>query len=208
MSFEEATLAEPTAVAIQGVKRGRIGLGEVVAVVGAGPTGLLTFQVARAAGASKIYIAGLEEFRLDKAKAVGVDEIINVEEKDDVREIMKLTHNRGVDVALEAVGSSITINKAIKMVRPGGRVVVIGTGVESQIKINIFDVSSKELSLFGVWRYLRAFPAALALIAKEVVKTQHIITHKFPLDKIEEAILLTEQEGKTIKVLLVGKRIL
>lgn len=80
---------------------------------------------------------------------------------------------------------------------------MIGTGVESQIKINISEISSKELDFFGVWRYLRAFPAALALIAKGVVKTQHIITHKFPLDKIEEGILLMEQKGKAIKVLII-----
>lgn len=121
VSFEEAALAEPTAVAIQGVKRGRIRLGEVVAIIGAGPIGLLTLQVARAAGASKVYIADLEESRLKKAKLLGAEETINAEKRDSVREIMDLTHNRGVDVALEAVGSSITINKAIRMVRPGGR---------------------------------------------------------------------------------------
>jgi len=205
ISFEEAALAEPIAVAIQGVKRGKIGLGETVAIVGAGPIGLLTLQVARSAGASRVYITDLEEFRLEKAKVLGADKAINAKEKDDIREIMRLTHNQGVDVALEAVGSSITINKAIQMVKPGGRVVMIGTGVESQLKINIYEISSRELDFLGVWRYVRAFPTALGLIAKKTVKTQNIITHRFPLDKIEKAISLMEEKGKTIKVLLVRK---
>jgi L-iditol 2-dehydrogenase len=205
VSFEEAALAEPSAVAIQAVKRGKIGLGEAVAIIGAGPIGLLTLQVARSAGASKVYITDLEEFRLEKAKVLGADKVINAKGEGDVREIMKLTHNQGVDIALEAVGSSITINKAIQVVRPGGRVVVIGTGVESQLKINIYEISSKELDFLGVWRYVRAFPTALALITKGAIKTEDIITHRFPLEEIEKAMSLIDQKRKAIKVIIILK---
>jgi L-iditol 2-dehydrogenase len=208
VSFEEAALAEPSAVAIQAVKRGKIGLGETVAIVGAGPIGLLTLQVARSAGASKVYISDLEEFRLEKAKVLGADKTIDAKGEGDVREIMKLAHNQGVDVALEAVGSSDTIDKAIQMVRPGGRVVVIGTGGESQIKINIYEISSKELDFFGVWRYLRAFPTALALIAKGAIKTEDIITHRFPLEEIEKAMSLTDQKREAIKVIIILKNLI
>lgn len=206
VSFEEALLVEPVAVAIHAIKRGKICLGETVAIIGSGPIGLITLQVVRILGVSKIYVIDLEEFRLRKAIGLGADVVINANKKDDIKEILKLTQNCGVDVAIEAVGNSITINKAIKMVRPGGRVVLIGTGVKSQLKINTSEISSKELDFLGVWRYLRNFPDAIRLIANKQINTREIITHKFLLEKIEEAMILTEKKNKVVKIIFLMKK--
>lgn len=127
----------------------------------------------------------MEELRLEKAKLLGAEEAINAEKRDSVREI-ELTHNRRVDVALEAVGSSITVNEAIQMVRPSERVVIIGTDAKPQLEINVHEVISKKLDFLRVWRYLRAFPSALTLIANRIVNTQGIVIHRFPLDKTEK----------------------
>ena len=139
-------------------------------------------------------------------KLFEADVAINANKKDDIKEILKLTQNRGVDVAIEAVGNSITINKAIKMVRPGGRVVLIGTGVKSQLKINTSEISSKELDFLVVWRYLRNFPDAIRLIANKQINTREIITHKFLLEKIEEAMILTEKKNKVVKIIFLMKK--
>lgn len=205
MSFQEAALVEPTAVAIQGVRRGRVNLGETVTIIGAGSIGLLVLQVARAAGASRVYMTDLEELRLRKAKSLGADEALNPAKEDAIEKIVELTHNQGVDVSLEAVGSGPTINQAIRVARPGGRVVVIGTGKRPELEISVHAMISKELDLVGVWRYLRAFPTALSLISQGSVRPRAIITHELSFERIEEGLSLAAKKGEAIKVVLVSK---
>lgn len=202
ISYEEGALIEPTAVAIQSIKRGRVKMGEVVAVIGAGPIGLLILQAAIASGISQAFMIDINEFRLEKAKKLGADVIIDARKKDVVKEIMKLTCNRGVDVALEAVGSEITTNKAVAIAARGGRVVLTGTGVEPIIGINVSEIISKELDIFSTWRYLFNYPTAISLVSKNLINVKELITHNFKFDDIEQAMLLANEKEKYIKIVL------
>jgi len=202
ISFEEATLAEPTSVAVQAVKRGKISVGETVAIIGAGPIGLLILQTVMSAGASKTYITDLDDFRLRKAKKLGATIAISAKEKAS-EQIMNFSEDRGVDVAFEAVGICNTINEAIKVTKPGGRVVLVGIPLEKEVKLNIYKMLTKELNIKSVWRYLRAFPTALALLDSGKINTNEIITHRFPLNEIQKAFsILAEKKENAIKVIV------
>ncbi|MEO0562603.1 MAG: alcohol dehydrogenase catalytic domain-containing protein, partial [Chloroflexota bacterium] len=124
MSLKQAALVEPTSIAVHAVRQSGMGLGDSVAVIGAGPIGLLTLAVARASGAGATYISDLDDFRLGKADQLGATHTINARE-DAVQAIDTLSGGEGIDVVFEAVGHPKTLEDGLKMVRPGGKLVGI-----------------------------------------------------------------------------------
>ena len=199
---ELGALVEPTAVAVQAVRRSRLCLGETVAIVGAGPIGLLTLAVALSSGASAVYVSDVNTKRLEKALELGATAIFDAR-NDAAAAVTELTHGRGADVVFEAVGSAVTINQAIAMAAAGGRLTVIGMSTEEIVPFNFFALQSKELDLITVWLYRDAFPAAIALLASGRVNARAIITHRFALDEVRTAMdTASEGRGAPIKVMI------
>jgi len=202
MSLEEGAFVEPTAVAVHSVNRGQVGLGDVALVIGAGPIGLLTMQAAYGAGASKVFISDFDKDRLKAARSLGATEALDAS-MGTVRQVMGLTEGRGVDVVLEAVGAEETLNEAIDAAGPAGRVVAIGLSPETTLRFNFFEFMKKELDILGVWRYRWAYPPAIALLASKRVRVEPMVTHRFGLEQVEEALLTcAEMRGKPIKVVV------
>ena len=117
VSDKEGALVEPTAVAVQAVKEGKLLFGDTVAVFGAGPIGLLTIVAAKAAGASKIFVFDLSEERLAKAKEVGATHVVNSGNTNPVDFINEHTEN-GVDVTFEVAGVGVTLSQSVQVTRP------------------------------------------------------------------------------------------
>ncbi|RAA64487.1 butanediol dehydrogenase, partial [Burkholderia multivorans] len=124
VSAKEGALVEPTAVAVQAVKEGELLFGDTVAVIGAGPIGLLNVIAAKAAGASKIFVFDLSDERLAKAKEVGATYAVNSGEVNPVEFVREHTEN-GVDVTFEVAGVAATLAPSISMTRPRGTVVIV-----------------------------------------------------------------------------------
>ena len=124
VSDKEGALVEPTAVAVQAVKEGKLLFGDTVAVFGAGPIGLLTIVAAKAAGASKIFVFDLSEERLAKAKEVGATHVVNSGNTNPVDFINEHTEN-GVDVTFEVAGVGVTLSQSVQVTRPRGTVVIV-----------------------------------------------------------------------------------
>ena len=202
MSFEEGAFVEPTAVAVHSVIRGDVGLGDVALVIGAGPIGLLTMQVARSAGAAKVFISDFDSDRLKIAKLLGASETVDAA-NGTAKQVMHLTGEKGADVVLEAVGKEETLNEAIDAAGPAGRVVAIGLSAEASLRFHFFEFMKKELDILGVWRYRGAYSPAIALLASKRVRVDALITHRFSLDQVDEALLTcSEMRGKPIKVVV------
>ncbi len=119
LSFEHAAMVEPLAVAVHAVDLSDIAAGSTAVVVGAGTIGLLVLQAARLAGCAAVYVVDVDASRLDLAMQLGATETLNAKTTDVVAEIKRLTDGAGVDVALEAVGSTATIRTAVESVRKG-----------------------------------------------------------------------------------------
>lgn len=122
--IKKVLLVEPTAVAVQAVKEGKLLFGDTVAVFGAGPIGLLTIVAAKAAGASKIFVFDLSEERLAKAKEVGATHVVNSGNTNPVDFINEHTEN-GVDVTFEVAGVGVTLSQSVQVTRPRGTVVIV-----------------------------------------------------------------------------------
>src|SRR6266576_4727385 len=126
LSFSEAAMLEAVAVAVHAVALSRISSGDRALVLGAGMIGLLTLQALRAEGCSTLYVADVDTSRLKLAKEVGATETLHATGDDLISEVLRLTNNAGVDVAVEAVGIDATVRAAVNSVRKGGTVTLVG----------------------------------------------------------------------------------
>jgi L-iditol 2-dehydrogenase len=203
--FAQAALAEPLACAIHGIERSRIELGDTVCVIGHGPIGLMLTRLAVLKGARAI-VVGRNPFKLAKARHFGADELVDITAvSDPVQAVRGLTPGgRGVDVAIEAVGTPETWEQAIAMARPGGLVNLFG-GCKSgtHIQVDTRRLHYEELEIIGVFhhtpRYVRA---ALSLIASGQIDAEALITHQMPLNRLEEALHLVDS-GAALKVAII-----
>jgi L-iditol 2-dehydrogenase len=195
VSLDEGALMEPLSVGVYAIHRSGIKAGENVAVFGAGPIGLVTLQVARAAGAGAITVIDLEQGRLDTAKKLGATTTIDAKTGNAVDALMESTGGRGVDIVFECAGSQRTAGDAIRIAKRGGKVVMIGLPPEDNFPYPIVHAMAREIDIYTVFRYANVYPSAIALVAEGRVDTKSLITHRFPLEKAEDALLLSDSRA-------------
>lgn len=177
--FEHAAMVEPLSVAVHAVERAKPVAGDQALVVGCGMIGLLTLQVARAAGCARVIAVDLDEGRLAQAARLGAD--VTLHGGSDVpARIVELTGGRGVDVAFEAVGASEPIATAVASLRKGGTLVLIGN-VTPRVELNLQAIVTRELSLLGTCASSGEYEAALELLARGKVRLDGLISAIAPL---------------------------
>jgi L-iditol 2-dehydrogenase len=195
VSLDEGALMEPLSVGVYAIHRSAIKAGESVAVFGAGPIGLVTLQVARAAGAGAITVIDLEPGRLATAKRLGATTTIDAKDVNAVDAVMASTGGRGVDIVFEAAGNARTAGDAVRIAKRGGKVVMIGLPPEDNFPYPLVYAMAREIDIFTVFRYANVYPAAIALVAEGRVDTKSLITHRFPLEAAEDALLLSDSRA-------------
>jgi (R,R)-butanediol dehydrogenase/meso-butanediol dehydrogenase/diacetyl reductase len=126
----EGAMCEPCASAVHAVRLSQLKLGDAVAVLGAGPIGLLCIQVARAAGASKVVVSEPAPARAEAARRLGADAVIDPTEQDATERIVELTDGLGPDVVFECAASRSTLDQALNMAKRHGQVVLVGIAWE------------------------------------------------------------------------------
>lgn len=173
--FEEAAMLEAVSVAMHGVKVSPIVGGETALVIGAGMIGLLTLQAAKAAGCSRVFIADVDETRLNLARQIGADEVLHCSGPELLSEVKRLTNGRGVDVVLEAVGLNQTVGSAIDCARKAGTVTLIGN-VSPEVTLPLQKVVVKQIKLQGSCASSGEYPEAIELIAAGKIKVKPLIT--------------------------------
>ncbi|MGA8108363.1 MAG: galactitol-1-phosphate 5-dehydrogenase [Acidobacteriaceae bacterium] len=181
LSFAEAAMLEPVAVALHAVKVSEIRGGETALVLGAGMIGLLTLQAARAAGCSQVFIADIDPTRLRLAASLGATDTLQLSGTELAAEILRRTGS-GVDLALEAVGREETIASAIHSVRKGGTVTLIGN-ITPQVAIPLQVVVSRQLRLQGTAASAGEYPEAIDLISRGIIQVKPLITAVAPLEE-------------------------
>lgn len=205
LSFVDATLAEPLSCCINGQEYLNIGVGDTVVVVGTGPIGCMHAELARISGATRVMVADLSEERLGLARKMGADVYVNSRKENLKERVLEETNGAGADVVITACPSPEAQEEALGMVKTRGRISFFGGLPHDRSKIN-FDsniVHYKEISIFGSFAsYALQYKKALSLLASGRIKAEHFITHKFPLEKVEEGINMVK-EGKALKAVVV-----
>ncbi|MDI9894047.1 NAD(P)-dependent alcohol dehydrogenase [Rhodococcus sp. IEGM 1381] len=197
ISDEAAALFEPLSVGIASVQKARISAGSSVLIAGAGPVGIVTAQVARAFGATEVIVTDLDASRRANATTFGATRVLDPT-TEDVRTL-------SVDAFIDASGAARAVFDGIQAVRPAGTVVLVGMG-GSDYPLPISVIQNRELVLTGVFRYANTWPIARDLVASGMVDLDAMVTARFGLDGVEDALNADKQSGSIKAVVIPGFR--
>jgi len=196
-----SALTEPVAVAVHSVRRSKLKVGQDVAILGAGPIGLLIGLIAQINGANNIYISDISSFRLNIAKKLGF-QTINAQEINPVESILEKTNGNLMDVVFEVAGTQTTVEQMIDLIRTQGEIVIVSV-FKHNPNIRLADMHFRELSINTTRVYTSDdFDTALNIINSEKRKFSTIISHELPLDQIEEGFSLMKNPDESLKVLI------
>lgn len=187
-----------------GAERGNIRIGDTVAVFAQGPIGLCATAGAKLKGATTIIAVDAVPARMEMARRMGADHVVDFRSVDPVEEIMRLTDGRGVDVAIEALGTQATFEAALRVLRPGGTLSSLGVySGDLRIPLGPFAAGLGDHTIVtslcpgGKERMRRL----MAVVASRRVDLKPLVTHRFTLDRIEEAYdLFGHQRDGVLKV--------
>jgi len=181
VSFEQAAMVEPVAVALHSINLSGIKINDTVAVFGAGMIGLFIIQLLKQAGCTVIAVDVLQE-KLEMAKAAGARMAFNASSEDVPSEIRKVTNNRGADVAFEAVGISASIKSAIESLRKGATLVLVGN-LSPVVEMPLQKVVTQEINVKGSCAINGEYPAVLDLISQGKINVDGMISAIAPLSE-------------------------
>jgi alcohol dehydrogenase len=194
----------PTAYEV-GVLNGRVGPGDTVAIVGAGPIGLATILTAKLYTPGRIVAIDLADSRLEKARGLGADVTINNGHEDAAERVLELTGGLGADVAVEAVGVPATFELCTQLVRPGGRVANVGVhGHPATLHLETLWI--RDVTITTGLVDTTSTPRLLKLIAEGRLDATPFATHRFPLAETMSAYdtFAAAAETDALKVVLEG----
>jgi alcohol dehydrogenase len=186
-----------------GVLNGQVRPGDVVVVVGAGPVGLSAISGARLFSPSHVIAIDKAASRLEAAKRFGADVVINNAEQDPIAAVMELTGGLGADVAIEAVGVPETFELVTELVRPVGRVAVIGVfGQPATLHLERLWV--RDITITTGLVDTGSTPTLLRLLTSDQIDAKRFVTHRFGFDEFAEAYDVFSRAAETgaLKVVL------
>ncbi|HUB70897.1 MAG TPA: zinc-binding dehydrogenase [Acidimicrobiales bacterium] len=203
-SFSDSTVAllEPFGVALHAFDLGHMRFAASVGVVGCGPIGLMTVMVARAAGASAIVAVEPLEHRREAASRAGADLVITPEQVPAQVSAQLSSQGPELDVVFEVAGNDEAVTAAMQLVRPGGRVVLVGIPDDDMTRFPASLARRKGLSILLARRMKEAYPRAIDLVERKVVDLAPLVSHRYPLVGAAGAFEVAERrEGlKTVVV--------
>ena len=191
MSFDQATLAEPLAIALHSLRLASIRPGETVVVIGAGPIGLMTIAALRATGAARVWAIEPVAHRRELARSIGANVVL--EPADAVKQILSDTGQRGVDCAIDCAAGQHTTGQAIHVTRNAGRVALTGIHSTPFVSMDGSAMRRKELTIYNVRRSNHETQEALDLLMEHTGWFAPTLTHSMALDQIDKAFTIAGQ---------------
>jgi L-iditol 2-dehydrogenase len=182
MPFTHAALIEAVSVAVHAVSLTNIALNDTAIVVGAGMIGLLTLQAALLAGAGMVIVVDIDDTRLATARKLGAAYVFNSNNVDVAAEIREITQGRGVDIAIECVGTAPTVALALDSVRKGGTLTLVGN-IAPKIEIGLQSIVTRQIRVQGSCASAGEYPASIALMSRGVIKVDALLTAIAPLEE-------------------------
>jgi L-iditol 2-dehydrogenase len=204
ITFEEATFVEPINTIVKAVQKARVSAGESVLILGCGPVGLQLLMVSKLEGA-RLYTSDPIPQRRHKSLSLGALESFDPTSGKLVEEIGSRTHGRGADAVLVAVAHPSVVSDALAAARPGGRVLLFAANDPvTKIEFPAAAVGIDEKEILGSYSAaVDIQESAAALVLGKKLPVMEIVTHRFPLDRIQEALELAAQPtAESLKILI------
>ncbi len=206
VSYEQASLIDTFSVCLHAQHLSGLTINDRVAIVGAGPIGLGQLMLAKASGADVLIIDTVDH-SLELARELGADVIVNSTRDDPVAAMKAMTHGRGADIVFECAGGESmpqTLPLATELARRGGKVIIIGgfdPGVQEMPlewqRIQMSEIQLIPSASFAWWHLDKEQGQVLELLGKGKLDAARLITHRYPLDRINEAFHCANDKART-----------
>ena len=196
--FEQAAMSEPLACCLHGIDQAQIKTGDTVLIIGGGTIGLLMVQLAKMAGAAAVIVSEPLENKHEMARSVGADYCINPM-KTTPFELIEKEGLPGIDVSIECVGRTNTMQDALTYVSRGGHVLFFGlTPPDAEIPLKPYEVFQKELMITSSFVNPHTQGRAATLVNSGKLKLSELISDRLPLDEMNKAYEIRGKNGKMI----------
>ena len=203
LSYEEAAMAEPAAVSLHALGRAGVDLGDTVAIFGAGPIGLMLAEFAKAWGALKIILLDIDKTKLEFAKKLGYEYVLDSKDKNYQEKIAQITKGKGVDVVVEGSGASSALAGCLKCIKPLGSVVLMGNPFSDMnlSQKDYWEILRKQLKLFGTWNssytgVKNDWQTALDAMSKGKLNIAPFITHRVDFKDCNKAFEMVRDKSE------------
>ena len=202
VGFEAMAMAEPLACCIHGIEQVEIQSGDLVIVVGGGAIGLMMVQLAKLRGAGTVILSEPVAARRQIGLQVGADFAVDPMGGELLSQVQALTGRKGSDVVIECVGKVSATAQSFELADRGARILLFSVpGVDAKYDLNLFEVFKKELKIYGSFVNPDSHQEAVDLINAGRIQTSPLITHRYPVEKLEEAIHM-QMSAESIKVIV------
>ena len=205
-SFGEGALIQPLSTVVHSQRQSAIRPMESVVVLGLGASGLMHVRLSSLAGAYPVIAVGRSQWKLELARIMEADVVVGAAQQDPVAEVLRLTGGLGADVVIEAVGIPETIQQALEMVKPGGRLLQYGISPRPLPSLDLYRLYRKELSIMFARAATRAdFHLATAMVAAKRIDLLPLITREYPLIDSAAAFRFGEEERSEVLRVVIGQ---
>ncbi len=208
VSLKNALFMEPIACCIHGLNRLKIQVLDVILIIGGGPIGLLMLSLIKSIYGSTVIISEPNSSRRNLALNLGADVVVDPIKHSLSDIVYNKTEKQGVDISIEAVGSSKTATIAIELLNKGGQSLIFGVSPpEESIPLRMFELYNKEISLFGSFTNPHENQEAMKILQNNVIDPSKLISHEFSIEELEKGLLLMQnlEEGVSKIVLSVNR---
>lgn len=208
VTFDEASFIEPLGCCIRALNKCNFQKGDDIAIIGSGPAGIMHVKLAKAFGAGKIIVLDINDFRMNFVKKYGDVHIFNsITDKDLTRKIKDLTGHRGVDLSIVATGSTKALIQSFEITRKGGKIMLFGVPSKgSEIPIDVSKIYSNEQSLISCYAASEIETnQALKLVTEKRIDVKQLITHRFSINRADEAIRCAHEANDAMKVIVTSE---
>jgi L-iditol 2-dehydrogenase len=203
LDFADGAMLEPLGVVVHALTLAKVRPGDTVAVLGAGPIGVLAVRLAQRSGASAVYLSEPIPARRALAAEMGATAAFDPGAGDPADWLLDETQGRGVDVAIETAWGGEAVGQAVRMARHAGRVVVVGIPREDVVTFPASAARHKGLTILMSRRMKHVYPRAIALVERGVMDVRTPVTHRFPLERAAEAFeLVASLQDGVVKVMI------
>jgi (R,R)-butanediol dehydrogenase/meso-butanediol dehydrogenase/diacetyl reductase len=198
LPFERAIWIEPVSCVVNGTDKIAIQPAQTAVVIGAGPIGLLHGMMFKAAGA-RVIISDLAPARLEVARRIGIDIVVNAKEQNLMEVVMDYTNGRGAEVVTDAVGNQV--GTAVKLAARGGKISLFGMIESAAPTVKQFDITRNELTVYGSFVSPYTFPRAIRILESGVIDPSPIISMTLPIAEMQKGIDAA-RAGEAVKVVV------
>jgi len=208
LSFEEATLIEPVGCCIRAQNKAGIQKGDNVAVIGAGPSGIIHVMLAKMAGASQVLVTDLVDYRLRIAERFGADLAIDHQKESVVERVKQATGNRGADIVIVTAPNAQAVEESVQMVRKGGKILLFApTQPDQYARLSPHRLFFSEITVVPSYSVSHIETRrALQLINSGKLKAKELITHRFPLGQTQTAFQTAAKSKECLKIVVLNEK--